>query len=251
MRVRFTEDEGPSDLNYPVFGAGAATAFDTLVVDARLNNVWHYGGGSDPTGQRGRAAYMRDEFAADLQNELGGYATRAQHVHVYINGIYWGMHTMHERPDENFQASYQGGVAEDFNVIKHTANEIINGSNASYLELNDLLGTRDPITDEQYHQASALLDIDDFINYIQANFYGGNGDWDHHNWYASQNPDDGLWRFHSWDAEHVTDSNNDTGESPDDLHNKLDAQITTNQSRVAWDLTSALLRSVRKDTCLL
>ena len=67
MRVRFTEDEGVSELEYPVFGPDATTAFDTLVVDARLNNVWHYGGGVEPTFQRNRAQYLRDQFAADLQ----------------------------------------------------------------------------------------------------------------------------------------------------------------------------------------
>ena len=72
MRVRFTEDQGASELDYPVFGADAATAFDTLVIDARMNNTWHYAGGSDPDGQRGRAQYLRDEFASDLQNELDG-----------------------------------------------------------------------------------------------------------------------------------------------------------------------------------
>ena len=29
-----------------------------------------------------------------------------------------------------------------------------------------------------------LLDIDAFIDYMLINQYGGNTDWDHHNWYA-------------------------------------------------------------------
>jgi hypothetical protein len=105
MRVRFTEDAGESELNYPLFGTEAASAFDTLVVDARLNNVWHYGGGSEPDGQRARAQYMRDEFASDLQNAIGGHAPHLHHVHVYNNGIYCGIHLQHERPYENYNAT--------------------------------------------------------------------------------------------------------------------------------------------------
>lgn len=208
MRVRFTEDAGESDLDYPLFGAEANTSFDTLVLDARLNNVWHYGGGSSPNTQRNIAQYMRDEFAADLQNEVGGYATHGQHIHLYINGIYWGMHTLHERPDENFQAAYQGGVSEDFNVIKHTMNEVINGDNQSYLDIVETLGRNGELSDAQYEAAKATIDLEDLINYMLVNYYGGNEDWDHHNWYASQNPNDGLWRFHSWDAEKVLQSVN-------------------------------------------
>ncbi len=203
MRVRFTEDEGASELNYPLFGSGAAVAFDTLVLDARLNNVWHYGGGSEPAGQRGRAQYMRDEFASDLQNAVGGYGTHGQHVHVYINGIYWGMHMLHERPDENFAASYLGGNAEDYDMIKHQYTQVVNGSNASFVELMDRLGTSGDLSDEDYQAASQLLDVPDFINYMLVNYYGGNQDWDHQNWYASHSRLDGLWRFHSWDAEKV------------------------------------------------
>ncbi|MBM98702.1 MAG: hypothetical protein CMJ77_06205 [Planctomycetaceae bacterium] len=228
MRVRFTEDQGPSDLNYPVFGADAISQFDTLVVDARLNNVWHYGGGSDPDGQRGRGQYMRDEFAADLQNAVGGYATHGQHVHVYINGIYWGMHTLHERPDDNFMASYHGGVSEDYNVIKHGANEVIAGSNESYRAMFDVVGRRgDDLTDEKWEQIQTMLDMDGFIRYMLVNFYGGNGDWDHHNWYASENKDEGLWRFHSWDAEKVLERVRDNSTSnnnpfaPSGLHRRL------------------------------
>ena len=207
MRIRFTEDAGESELNFPIFGANAATEFDTLVLDARLNNVWHYGGGSSAPLQRANAQYLRDEFAADLQNAVGGFAPHNQHVHVYINGIYWGLHTMHERPDENFQASYQGGTAEDYNVIKHTRADIINGSNETFGQLNDIVGRgRDPLTDEQYHAAAELLDTEGLIDYILINYYGGNGDWDHHNWYASQSPLDGKWRFHSWDAEKFLES---------------------------------------------
>ena len=42
-------------------------------------------------------------------------------------------------------------------------------------------------------------EIDDFIDYMLMNYYIGNGDWAHHNWYASYRRDDpnGRWRYHS------------------------------------------------------
>ncbi len=227
MRVRFTEDEGVSDLDYPVFGAGATTSFDTLVVDARLNNVWHYGGGSSPAFQREIAQYMRDEFAADLQNEVGGYAPHGQHAHVYINGIYWGMHILHERPDENFMASYNGGFGEDYDVVKHNANTVVNGSNETFREMFQILGSRGDVTDEQWDQIQTMLHVEGLIDYMLVNMYGGNQDWDHHNWYASRHVEEGLWRFHSWDAEKVLQGirDNVTGEnnanSPSRLHQRL------------------------------
>jgi spore coat protein CotH len=54
-----------------------------------------------------------------------------------------------------------------------------------------------------WSQLESLLDVNDFIDYMLVNYYIGNGDWAHHNWYASYNRSDpaGRWRFHSWDAE--------------------------------------------------
>ncbi len=152
MRVRFTEDIGESALDYPVFGSDATDLFDTLVIDARMNNTWHYGGGVSPTFQRDIAQYLRDEFAADMQNAMGGYGPHLQHVHVYINGIYWGMHILHERPDDNFAASYLGGFSEDYDVLKHTVNEVVNGTNESFRELSQTLGTSGDLSDEDYQR---------------------------------------------------------------------------------------------------
>ena len=39
---------------------------------------------------------------------MGGLSPHGAHAHVFINGIYWGIHTLHERPDDNFAASYFG-----------------------------------------------------------------------------------------------------------------------------------------------
>lgn len=223
LRLKFKPD-----LKYPVFGKDAADRFDTLVLDARLNNVWHYGGGSDPTGQRGRAQYVRDQYVANLHNAMGGHSPHGRHIHLYINGIYWGLHTLHERPDDNFAASYLGGDNNDYDSIKHTPTDVLQGSSSNYNRLHSLANR--VLRDESSYKAiSDMLDIDDFIAYMLVNYYVGNTDWAHHNWYASFNrvDPDGRWRFHSWDAEkglHRVQDNlagkNDSG-GPTNLQNDL------------------------------
>jgi hypothetical protein len=223
MRLKFT-----SDLQYPMFGEEGASSFDTLVLDARLNHAWHYGGGSSPTEQRERALFVRDQLVADMQRNLGGYSPRGHHVHFYINGIYWGIRMLHERPDDNFAASYLGGDNADYDVMKHNNSTVVAGTSANYRMLHSLAkkGLADPVN---YQAVAAILDIDDFINYMLVNFYAGNSDWAHQNWYASFNRVDpnGKWRFHSWDAEHTfkvagdnSTTKNDAG-GPTYLHQQL------------------------------
>ena len=75
----------------------------------------------------------------------------------------------------------------------------------------------------------SLLAIDDFIDYMVMNYYIGNSDWAHQNWYASYHRTDsgGRWRYHSWDAEkglHNVQDNvtgRDDSGGPTHLHHRL------------------------------
>ena len=223
LRLKFEED-----LEFPLFGRHAINRFDTLVLDARLNNVWHYGGGVEPVGQRNRAQYVRDQFTANLHSQLGGLSPHGRHVHLYLNGIYWGIHTLHERPDDNFAASYLGGDNEDYDSIKHRPNDVLQGDSTNYNRLH-ALADQLPSAPSSYDELKTLLDIPNFTDYMLVNYYVGNTDWAHHNWYASfnRNSAEGRWRFHSWDAEkglhRVSDDltgRNDPG-GPTNLHRDL------------------------------
>jgi CotH protein/lamin tail-like protein/chitobiase/beta-hexosaminidase-like protein len=209
MRLKFQAAYGPTKLRYPVFGDDATDEFDTLVVDARMNNSWAYGGGvgvsRSGAGQRDLAQYTRDQFVADLQNAMGGYGPRGRHVHLYLNGLYWGLYWLHERPDEHFAAAYFGGDSEDYDVLKHQSGRVVSGSSADYRDMLNLASAG------EYGQIQQHLDVPDFIDYLLANYYVGNTDWAHQNWYASRGRVDpeGRWRYHSWDAEHSMEGLND------------------------------------------
>ena len=228
MRLKFNREYGSGDLEFPVFGDDAAWSFDTLVLDHQLNNVWHYGGGSEPTGQQTRAQYVRDCLASDIQNAMGGYASHDTYVFLYINGILWGISRLHERPDDNFAASYMGGDNEDYDIMKHNQSTAVSGTTDSYRQLL-AAAAKDLSVAANYEVLKGMLDIDNFIDYMLGNFYGGNLDWAHQNWYASRNrvEPNGRWRFHSWDAEKyfhalrddVTSLNNAGG--PTAIHQQL------------------------------
>lgn len=200
MRLKFREPCGPTKLNFPLFGDDAADRFDTLVLDARLNNAWNYEDGDD---QNRRAQYTRDQFTSDIQNAMGGgYGHHGQHVHLYLNGLYWGLYNFHERPDESFADSYFGGSKKDYDVLKHNVFEVVNGSNANYLEMFSIANAG-LSSDMQYQLIQQYLDVPNFIDYMITNYYDGNQDWGDKNWYTTRNIYDpaGRWRYHSWDAE--------------------------------------------------
>ncbi len=204
MRVRFKEPYGPTKLRYSVFGEEGADRFDTLIFDARLNQCWAYGGSSDPVWQRDHAQYTRDQYAPDLQNILGGYGPRGMAVHLYVCGLYWGLYWLHERPDESFASEYFGGDRDDYHVLKHNMTTVVHGSNTDYLAMIQLAAAG-LSGDTAYRQIQEYLDVPNFIDYMLVNFFAGNTDWAHQNWYATRNVVDpaGRWRYHCWDSEHI------------------------------------------------
>ena len=238
MRVKFREPYGPTKLNYPVFGDEASNTFDTIDLDAQLNYVWHYNRGSS---QRSRSLYFPDQLTSDLLGEVSG-STGVKHgkaAHVYINGVYWGMHYMHERPDETFGSDYFGGDKDEYHAINQnrSINNAINpdgtptGGNAAVNDLNAMVSTAQAAGSgglAEWNTLKSELDVEHFVDYLLVNWYTGNGDWgDTKNWYATRaNTPDGRWRFHSWDAEKALENfasggRNDVGNGPKGLHSRL------------------------------
>jgi len=235
MRLKFTDLYGATKLRFPVFGDQATDEFDTLVLDARMNNSWAYGGGVGVNrpgmGQRDLAQYTRDQFVSDIQNATGGYGPYGRHVHLYLNGLYWGLYWLHERPDEHFAAAYFGGEDEDYDVLKHNAGQVINGSGTDYNRMFNLANSG-LISDQQYESIQQYLDVPNLIDYLITNYYVGNTDWAHQNWYAtcSRVDPDGRWRYHSWDAEHSMEglSDNSTGRNNSGGPTRLHYRLTDN-----------------------
>ncbi len=230
LRPRFkvqTDDgkltDGPTTLDAALFPDSPVKTLNTVVIDAVLNHAWLHPSQS----QRVTAKYIQDQYVADLHNALGGYSPHGRYVHLYLNGLYWGLYYLHERPDHAWAASMFGGDKEDYDAIKHNSSSVINNApggsatanyNAMLTAVNAVANHPTDLT--TYHALSKVLDIDEFITYVLVNWTTGNHDWPFKNWYATHRRG-GVWRFHSWDAEHTLEGTNEFGQSPSDIHNKL------------------------------
>ena len=226
MRLLFKGIYGPTKLKYKLFPDSEINSINTLVVDNMLNSTWIH-----PTSeqQRTHALYLRDQLTSDLQNNMGGLSFHGRYFHLYVNGLYWGICNLHERPDDAFMAEYLDAGREDFDIVKHNPNTVVSGSNTYYKSM--LANARNGFsTYQQLVDFEKFLDIPAFIDYMILNFYLGNFDWAHQNYYAARNTttSDGF-RFYPWDSELVmryadvnydnTDKN-DTG-GPTEIHTLL------------------------------
>ncbi|MEY2409373.1 MAG: hypothetical protein QOF48_2043 [Verrucomicrobiota bacterium] len=208
FRLVFKEKYGDAKLRYPVFPDSAVRNFDTLVLRADYNNSWvHWDAAARPRAQRTRDAWMKDSHRA-----MGWVAPHNRYVHLFLDGLYWGVYDFTERPDAHFAAAYFGGKPEDFDVVNESVAK--DGTLDRFSELNSL---RNLSTRSSYEKLQRLLDVTEYIDYLLLNYFAGNQDWgETKNWYAiRRRTPGGLFQFVVWDGEQLLhDVNEDTVSDP-------------------------------------
>ena len=174
FRLVFKSEYGPKSLDYPLYGAEEPKKFDQLVLRCHFGNSWQHW----DSGNRQRAQYTRDD--PNLRPPLWDSLNEAK------TQMLWGLS----------QADVVK-IAED-GGNHHEASE---GTLDAWNQMIDL--SKQASKAKNYQQLQALLDIDNFIDYMLINQYAGNTDWAHHNWYAILRRGTGSqgFRFLCWDSE--------------------------------------------------
>jgi hypothetical protein len=240
FRLVFKSIYGPSRLNYPLFGDDALSSYNTIVLRAGFGNSWIHWSHSE----RSMAQYLRDRWAKDTHRAMGYNSSHGIYVHLYINGMYWGIYNPSERMDNDFAASYLGGDADDFDVIKDYAEAVdgnISAWNNMMVQANAGLASSEAYQRIQGNypdgtpnpSIESMVDVENLADYMLINFYGGNWDWDHHNWVAIRNrvnPGTGF-KFLCWDAEHILESvnANELAENNNNCPSRVFQQLLKNE----------------------
>jgi hypothetical protein len=232
------------DLVYPLFGPDAAGSFETIILRAGFNNSWTHWDGT----QRTRGLYVQDEWGAQTQLDMGDLSRHGMFVHVYINGLYWGVYNLVEMPDASFAASYLGGDEADYDVVKVNDDEGLHAADGNMTAYNAMIAAAGAglSTPEAYANFQKYLDIPSFIDYMIMKYYSCDTDWDNHNWVAIRrsrlngvaNDTLGGFRFVNWDGERALEgvADNNIGvqkisTGPGYLFNKL---VQNPEFRLAW-----------------
>ncbi len=202
--LRFRGGYGPSKLDAELFEASPVEEFDSLQLRAMYNNSWiHW-----DDDQRSRGSMIRDQWARDCLIAMGDTsACYGTYVHLYINGIYWGLYNVHERPEASHHAAHHGGDSDRLDALN--SGSAVDGNTSSWASLHSLVAnaTSGGISLAEFRQIEKKLDVVNLIDYMIVNHYGANHDWDHHNWRAAGGGVfDAPWRIYSWDAERILES---------------------------------------------
>ena len=225
MRLAFRRQYGDGSLKFPLFGTAGTDEFEVIDLRTEQNYAWTTDSGTQHTA-------VREVFCRDLFRAMNEPGTRSSYYHLYLNGQYWGLYMTEERAQEDYGASYLGGVKEDYDVVQ-TSNHpnflyelssgtiaawqrtwtlaracAANPSNANYFALlgRNAAGVR-------VSTMPVYVDAEHLANYMLLHYYTGDGDGPlsgflgfnrANNWRGMRNRlGDAGWRFFPHDSEHT------------------------------------------------
>ena len=222
FEISFSPTYGPTKLNFDIFDEkNTVKEFNSLVLRAGYNYTWV----KNSATQQVAAQYIQDSWAKTTQLDMNQPAAHETFVHLYLNGLYWGLYNITEELNKEYMESYFGDVETNYDVIKEketTATGPTDGTmvawdafksqitgvetSANYLKIQGK--NADGTVNASY---SNLLDVENYIDYMLINYYLGNGDWDANNWTVGRNrvTNNAGFRFFCWDAETTMVSLND------------------------------------------
>lgn len=226
FRLYFRQRYGTTDLSYPLFPDSPVQRFDQLILRPGGHDGWAVPFGNQDTLLAFHATYVRDQFLRLTETQMGRLSPRGRYVNLYLNGMYWGLYDLHERANADFYSSHLGGEAEDWDVQHHPtfvgeSYSQVDGNGEAWEEVLRLAdaGVK---SDREYQAMAALVDIQDYIDYLIVRIWAGDYDWcgpmylkngpqeaeagyfDNKNWYSarrSRGAPPGGFLFHVWDAE--------------------------------------------------
>lgn len=209
---------GPGKLNFPLFDNSDFADINTFTLKvASTDGFSHDSRTNGSTINPLNSTYTRDAYIRQLHFNTGNPAADSTFAHVYINGLYWGLYTPIERPDDAFFADRFGGEREDWDVFRDN-DEFISGNSAAWNQMRGIISsisTSSPIQANVLFQQlqgknpdgtdnpniEALMDVDNFIDYMAIHMSSNTNDWPHRNWYVARNrvdPGKGF-KFFAWD----------------------------------------------------
>jgi len=214
FRMVFKEKYGDTKLRYPVYGPKGADEFNNL----QLRMIGHCSPHDWDHRRRAKTQFHKDQWTRNIHRQMGNLSPRSKFVHLYLNGLYWGLYDLTERPDSDFLSTYLGGDKEDYDAVKIL--EIKDGDSIAYYKMFELLNNVEQDTfsngwtqvlipnqaslNTMYDSLVNYLDVNSFIDYFLVNALFVNTDWGANNWWAGRKREAGAgWKYFVWDAEFV------------------------------------------------
>ena len=186
LKIYARKEYGKKRFEHTLFTETNLKSFKHLVLKP-FSCSWTHAGIED---------YLCDHMAKDLNVE----STASCPVVLFLNGEYWGIYFLKEKPDENYLEDYFGVEEEDCTIMSDWNGNVDCGDNTNFMDMMAWLETADLSDSLDYAHLLTLIDEDSFIDYMVLETFIKNRDWPSHNMRCWQE-NSSRWRWLFFDGD--------------------------------------------------
>lgn len=124
--------------------------------------------------------FPRDDLGNMLTKGINVEQQHFRHVIVFINGEYWGIHSIKERMDDYFIQNLYGIDDDDVTLLDQEYDVQGNGHAADSAKMKNLEGfvdVNDMNDPTNYAYVLDRIDVDNYIDYMASEIFLSNEDW--------------------------------------------------------------------------
>ena len=161
MKIYARKRYGAQHFNYRFFDDNPVEDFKHLVLRPFASN------------NTGITDYLCGKIAQQLNVDM----LCDRPVVLFLNGEYWGIYFVKEKPDEQYVENHYHYDSRDVNVMAGWWGEAENGDADYFKELYHWMSKADLTDPKQYAHADSCIDIANFIDYNILEMFIANFDW--------------------------------------------------------------------------
>jgi len=151
----------------------------------------------------GSQTIFKDAMISDQVKDYNIEMLHYRPVVVFINGEYWGTHTIRERVDKYYLSLMYDVEADSLDLLENNMT-VIEGSKDDYQDMVTYIEEHDLSIDEHYEYIKTRMDVDNYIDFLIVQLYFGNIDWPGSNTkYWRERKEGAKWRWILFDLDNT------------------------------------------------
>lgn len=155
--------------------------------------------------------FLQNELISSLSKDLLFEKLHYKPVVVFLNGEYWGIHTLTENLSKDYLKNFHSLDKDSIDIVIHDFLNADFGSVDQYKNMIDFIAINPLYIPENYNYIKSKIDIESFIEYYIVQTYFANLDWPLGNiraWKPKGNNTKWRWILYDLDASCIFDNLN-------------------------------------------
>lgn len=186
MKIYARDEYGKKRFKHKFFKSLPNQSFKHLVLKPFSYHWFNYG--------------IQDDICNHIAATLDVETIASRPMVLFLNGEYWGIYYLKEKPDAHYLEDHFDDSDDDFNVIDNWYGYQVDGDTTGFVAMMRWLEECDLTNEDDFNQLNAMVDVGCFIDYYCLELFIGNKDWPANNMRCYQHKD-GRWRWIFFDGD--------------------------------------------------